>query len=54
MDESGFRHSLKDKVTRHHARIPGLRKLPLKAVVIILGLGFANAFVWAAIGVVLV
>lgn len=37
-----------------HSRIPGLRKLPLPAVAIIVGLILVNALVWLAVGIVLV
>ena len=49
---------LKDGINRQaiacHRRISGLRKLPLPAVGIIVGLAIANALVWVAVGIVLV
>lgn len=49
---------LKDGINRRavacHGCIPGLRKLPLPAVSIIVGLAIANALVWVAVGIVLV
>jgi len=38
----------------YHRRVPGLRKLPLPAVAIILGLILVNVSVWVAVGIVLV
>lgn len=37
-----------------HKLTPGVRKLPLPAVAIINALVFANAFVWVAVGILLV
>ena len=54
MESQGFRHNIKGKIAKYHQSIPGLRKFPLPAVAIIVGLGFLNAVVWAIIGVVLV
>ncbi|KAF6224896.1 hypothetical protein HO133_010090 [Letharia lupina] len=49
--------ALKNGINRRaiacHGRIPGLRTLPFPAVGIIVGLVFANAIVWVAIGILL-
>lgn len=41
-------------VERSHARIPGIRKIPLRAIGIILSIGVLNAVVWVAAAIVLV
>jgi hypothetical protein len=41
------------KASNTHARLPGLKKLPLPAVAIISFLIFVNIVVWIAAGVVL-
>lgn len=50
--------ALKNGINRRaiacHRRVPGLRKLPFPAVGIIVGLVFANAVVWVAVGILLV
>lgn len=42
------------KAASYHAGVPGLRKLPFRAVVVIVALIAVNIIVWAAVGVVLV
>lgn len=37
-----------------HRLTPGVRKLPLPAVAIVIALVFANAIVWVAVGILLV
>ena len=54
MENPSLCQTLKGKVARYHERTPGLRRFPLPAVAIILGLGLANALIWAAVGVILV
>ena len=49
-----LKSSINKRAIACYARTPGLRKLPLPAVGIIVGLAFANALVWVAVGVVLV
>ena len=49
-----LKNGINKKANACHARTPGLRKLPLPAVGIIVGLAFANGLVWVAVGVVLV
>lgn len=39
---------------RSHSRMPGIRKIPLRAIAIILFIAFLNAIVWIAAGIVLV
>ena len=46
--------NLKETAIGFHHRIPGLRRLPLPAVVILSGVVLANAAVWAAVAIVLV
>jgi hypothetical protein len=42
------------KVERSHSRVPGLRKIPLRALGIILLIAVLNAAVWIAAAIVLV
>ena len=49
-----LKNAVNSRAIACHARTPGLRKLPLPAVGIIIALIFANAIVWVAIGVLLV
>ena len=49
-----WRAKLESRASQSHAQIPGLRKLPLPALGIILLLVFVNMLTWAAVGVVLV
>ena len=49
-----LKNGINKRAIAYHARTPGLRKLPLPAVAIIVGLAFANGLVWVAVGVVLV
>lgn len=39
---------------RSHSRMPGIRKIPLRAIAIILFIAFLNAVVWIAAAIVLV
>lgn len=39
---------------RSHSRLPGVRKVPLRAIAIILFIAFLNVLVWIAAAVVLV
>ncbi|KAL2040396.1 hypothetical protein N7G274_006839 [Stereocaulon virgatum] len=48
-----LRHSTSRRAAACHGRIPGLSKLPLPAVGIIVGLVIANVLVWIATGIVL-
>lgn len=54
MNIVGFKRKVEDYVVDKHSRAPGLQKLPLSALVIIVALIVANALTWAAVGVVLV
>ena len=51
-------HSLKEALVRKaevtHSAVPGLRKIPLRALGIILLIAIVNAVVWVAAGIVLV
>ena len=49
-----LKNIISGQVIVFHSRTPGLRLLPLPAVVIILGVAIANAVAWAAVGIVLV
>lgn len=42
------------KVHVYHGRAPGVRKLPLPAIGIMLLVAFVNALAWVAAGVILV
>lgn len=42
------------RAERSHARIPVLRKIPLRAIVIILFIAFLNVVVWVAAAILLV
>ncbi|KAL2368212.1 hypothetical protein RJ035_002274 [Blastomyces gilchristii] len=48
-----LKHSLLCKAKRSHNRVPGLRRIPLPALGIILLVAVVNAVVWAAAGIVL-
>ena len=49
-----LRKIVSSRAVAYHNRTPGLRKLPLPAIAIILAVALANAAAWVAIGVVLV
>ena len=51
---SHLMNGINRQATACHNRIPGLRKLPLRAVGIIFALVLANVLVWVAVGIVLV
>ena len=42
------------RVERSHSRVPGLRKVPFRALGIIAFIAFLNVVVWIAAGIVLV
>lgn len=42
------------KAEKTHSRVPGLRKIPLPAIGIILLVALVNVLVWIAVGIVLV
>lgn len=42
------------KAERSHSRMPGIRKIPLRAIAIIALIAFVNIIVWAAAAIVLV
>lgn len=42
------------KAERQHKRLPGIRKIPLRAIAIILFIAFINIIVWIAAAIVLV
>ena len=42
------------KAERSHQKMPGIRKIPLRAIAIILFIAFLNAVVWIAAAIVLV
>ncbi|KAJ5669038.1 hypothetical protein N7462_010108 [Penicillium macrosclerotiorum] len=44
---------LLQKAERQHKRLPGIRKIPLRAIAIILFIAFLNAIVWVAAAIVL-
>jgi high-affinity nickel-transport protein len=46
--------SFSKKAALYHERIPGLKRLPLPVVAIILSIGVANILVWVVVGIVLV
>ncbi|KAK2811092.1 hypothetical protein FQN50_002428 [Emmonsiellopsis sp. PD_5] len=48
-----LRQSLLRKAERSHSRVPGLRKVPLPALGIIMLIAFINVLVWIAVAVVL-
>lgn len=48
------RHLLVGKVEALHGRVPGIRKLPFRAVAVIVSLVVVNTVVWVAVGIVLV
>jgi high-affinity nickel-transport protein len=43
-----------NKAERQHKRLPGIRKIPLRAIAIILFIAFINIIVWIAAAIVLV
>ncbi|OJD10785.1 hypothetical protein ACJ73_09698, partial [Blastomyces percursus] len=49
-----LKRSLLRKARRSHSRVPGLRKIPLPALGIILLVAVVNAVVWVAAGIVMV
>ena len=49
-----LRKIISGRAITYHSRTPGLRLLPLPAVIIILAVVIANAVAWAAVGIVLV
>ncbi len=46
--------SLANRIAVYHGRTPVVKKIPLAAVVVILGLFMINIAVWAGVGIVLV
>jgi high-affinity nickel-transport protein len=42
------------KAERSHSRMPGIRKIPLRAIAIIILIAFLNIIVWVAAAIVLV
>jgi high-affinity nickel-transport protein len=46
--------SLLRRAERSHRRLPGIRKIPLPAIAIILFVAFMNVVVWIAAAIVLV
>ena len=42
------------KAERQHKHLPGIRKIPLRAIAIILLIAFINIIVWIAAAIVLV
>ncbi|KAK2820078.1 hypothetical protein FQN49_007742 [Arthroderma sp. PD_2] len=52
-DGKSTRWSILEKAERSHRRVPGLRKVPLPAIAIILFVTFVNVLVWIAVGIVL-
>ena len=49
-----LKNAVNSRVIDCHKRIPGVRKLPVPAVAIIIALVFVNAIVWVAVGILLV
>lgn len=54
MNPKALQHGIQQVAAHVHDRLWGLRKLPLPAVVIVLGLVVANAVAWAGVGIALV
>ena len=52
--EVSLKKSLLRKAATHHERVPGLRRMPLPALGIILLLVIVNLVVWVGVGIVLV
>ncbi|EEH40153.2 hypothetical protein PAAG_02208 [Paracoccidioides lutzii Pb01] len=52
-NELSLKSTLLRKARRSHSRVPGLRKIPLPALAIILLIAGVNALVWVAVGIVL-
>lgn len=46
--------SILRRAERSHSRLPGIRKIPLPAIAIILFVAFVNVVVWIAAAIVLV
>ena len=53
-DSSKWPHGLIKQVKHSHRRLPGIRKIPLRAIAIIFLIAFINVLVWIAAAVVLV
>lgn len=53
-DVASHKHSLLAKAERSHKKVPGLRKIPLPAIGIILLVALVNGLVWVVAGVLLV
>ena len=54
MSLASVRQSVRKRAELYHGRTPGVRKMPLPAVSITIGLVFVNVLVWVAVGIVLV
>lgn len=52
--DSKWPHVLIKQVEHSHRRLPGIRKIPLRAIAIIFFIAFVNVLVWIAAAVVLV
>ncbi|KAK5674235.1 hypothetical protein LTS12_029626, partial [Elasticomyces elasticus] len=51
--DSKWPHVLIKQVEHSHRRLPGIRKIPLRAIAIIFFIAFVNVLVWIAAAVVL-
>lgn len=49
-----YPRALIQQAERSHRRLPGIRKVPLRAIAVILFIAFLNVLVWVAAAVVLV
>lgn len=47
-----LRTVFESKARSYHGRTPGVRKLPLPAIAIILAIAFVNALAWVAAGII--
>ncbi|PGH13079.1 hypothetical protein AJ80_06451 [Polytolypa hystricis UAMH7299] len=51
-DVTSLKRSLLQKAERSHKKLPGLRKIPLPAIGIILLVAVVNGIVWIAAGII--
>lgn len=53
-EDKSMKRSLLRRAEKSHSRLPGIRKIPLRAIGIILLIALVNAIVWVAAAIVLV
>ena len=53
-DKKWTAKSLIRHAERSHSRLPGIRKVPLRSIAVILLVAFVNVVVWVAVAIVLV